>query len=422
MSELGWKYLTAEDKATILRGIRDGVAYGGPYHVEIYPSDRCNIDCFFCSTASLRGDDELPLVRIEELVSEMKEAGTRSVRFAGGGEPLFHRKTKDLLRLITGHDLPIENITTNAVLLGEEVTDILLRGRCDEIIVSLNTADSESYSKMMQTPARNFDRVVHNVRHLIAERKKLHQRTPKILLQYLVWKENYRSIPRMYELARELDVDHILFNGLAFLRPEQEMTPEETAEMMKLYEQVVRVDEYRRIAGIESFEQNLRPAVGEMSARLDAERRSKGPLRRLAHLIGRRDLSWREKIEHHLRASASRRVDQERAGFDQPCVIGWHSLVVRTGGPVAPCCILQGSPLGNIFKQSLREVWYGDDFGRFRRELAKIIAEGQKWEYDPVEDRTVVAMCGGKSSSVCPIKSYYYQADIPFLRELNAIQ
>ena len=114
MSELGWKYLTAEDKATILRGIRDGVAYGGPYHVEIYPSDRCNIDCFFCSTASLRGDDELPLVRIEELVAEMKAAGTRSIRFAGGGEPLFHRKTKDLLRMVTKSGLPIENITTRS--------------------------------------------------------------------------------------------------------------------------------------------------------------------------------------------------------------------------------------------------------------------------------------------------------------------
>src|SRR5712691_5298173 len=85
--DMGWRYLTAEDKRNILRGIRDGKAYGGPYHVEIYPADRCNIDCFFCSTASIRGNDELPLVRIEELVAEMKQVGTRSIRFAGGGEP-----------------------------------------------------------------------------------------------------------------------------------------------------------------------------------------------------------------------------------------------------------------------------------------------------------------------------------------------
>jgi MoaA/NifB/PqqE/SkfB family radical SAM enzyme len=419
MSELGWKYLTAEDKATILRGVRDGVAYGGPYHVEIYPSDRCNIDCFFCSTASIRGDDELPLARIEQLVGEMQQAGTRSIRFAGGGEPLFHRKTKDLLRMIGKSGIPIENITTNAVLLGQDMTGILLDGHCDEIIVSLNTADPDSYARMMQTPARNFDRVLTNVRHIVAERNRRKMRNPQIVLQYLVWKENYKSIPRMYALARELHVDSILFNGLAFLRPDQEMTAEETAEMMRLYEQVVRVDEFRRIAQIDSFEQDLRPAVGEMASRLDAERRARGKVRRIAHLVARRDLTWREKIEHQLRVRKNRHIERESEGLEQPCVIGWHSLVVRTGGPVAPCCILQGSPLGNIFKNSLREVWYGDEYARFRRELKRIVDAGQSWKPDAANDRTVVAMCGGKGKDVCPVKSFYYRSDLPFLRSLR---
>ncbi|HYS53280.1 MAG TPA: radical SAM protein [Thermoanaerobaculia bacterium] len=422
MSELGWKYLTAEDKATILRGIRDGVAYGGPYHVEIYPSDRCNIDCFFCSTASLRGDDELPLVRIEELVAELKEAGTRSIRFAGGGEPLFHRKTKDLLRMVTKSAIPIENITTNAVLLGEEVTDILISGECDQITVSLNTADADSYSKMMQTPGRNFDRVVANMKHLIAERRRRHRDTPRINLQFLVWKENYKSIPRMYALAREVDVDTIFFNGLAFLTPQQKMSAEETKEMMRLYEDVVRVDEYRRISIIDSYEQDIRPMVTDMNTRLDAERRKHGKLARLAHLVARRDVTWREKLAHRKKMAVARRVERESAGLEEPCLIGWHSMVVRTGGPVAPCCILQGSPLGDIFKSSLREVWFGQEYAQFRRELARIIRSGSAWQHDPAIDRTVVGMCGGKGGDeVCPIKSFYYKPDIPFLRELNGI-
>jgi len=117
MSELGWKYLTEDDKNTILRGIRDGVAYGGPYHVEIHPADRCNIDCFFCSTAALRGTDEVPLTRLEEMIAELKACGTRAIRLSGGGEPLFHRKAKDFLRTIAASGIPIENLTTNAVLL-----------------------------------------------------------------------------------------------------------------------------------------------------------------------------------------------------------------------------------------------------------------------------------------------------------------
>src|SRR5664279_396658 len=126
MSELGWKYLTAADKQEILRGVRDGVAYGGPYHVEIHPADRCNIECFFCSTATLRGTDELPLTRLEELIAELKECGTRSIRLSGGGEPLFHRKVKDVLQAIADSGIPIENMTTNAVLMGEEIASILI--------------------------------------------------------------------------------------------------------------------------------------------------------------------------------------------------------------------------------------------------------------------------------------------------------
>ena len=418
MASLGWNHLTDADKASIARGVRDGVAYGGPYHAEIYPADRCNIDCFFCSTAAIRGNDELPLSRIEELMSELREAGTRSVRLAGGGEPLFHRKTKDMLRAIAAAKLPIENVTTNAVLLGDEVAQLLI-GACDEITVSLNTADPESYASMMQTPARNFERVLANVRNLIAERKRQHAKRPVIELQFLAWRDNYKTIPRMYELARELDVDSIVFNGLGFLRPDQMMSAEQTAEMMRLYEQVVRVDEYRRIAIIDSYEQDIRPQLAEMNARIMAERNARGTFGRLAHFVTRRDVPLAQKIQHHRKVAKLQKIDREIAGLDEPCLIGWHSLVVRTTGMIAPCCILQASPLGNIFKQPLREVWFGEEYARFRRELSRIIRERAAWSHDAEADRTVVPMCGGKSAEVCPIKSFYYRTDVPFVRAIQ---
>src|SRR6266513_1723891 len=418
MAALGWKHLTEDDKATLARGVRVGVAYGGPYHAEIYPADRCNIDCFFCSTAAIRGNDELPLSRIEELMGELREAGTRSVRLAGGGEPLFHRKTKDMLRAIAAAKLPIENITTNAVLLGDEVAQILI-GTCDEITVSLNTADPESYASMMQTPARNFERVLTNVRNLLAERKRQGAKTPTIDLQFLVWRDNYKTIPRMYELARELDVDSIIFNGLGFLKPDQMMSAEQTAEMMRLYEQVVRIDEYRRIAIIDSYEQDIRPMLAEMNARIVAERQSLGTFGRLAHFVTRRDVPMMQKIAHHRRVAKLQKIDREIAGLDEPCLIGWHSLVVRTTGMIAPCCILQASPLGNIFKQSLREMWFGEEYARFRRELSRIIHERAAWSHDAAGDKTVVPMCGGKGAEVCPIKSFYYRTDVPFMKAIQ---
>lgn len=415
MSELGWKYLTRDDKAAILQGIEDGVAYGGPYHVEIHPADRCNIDCFFCSTAALRGTDEIPMPRFEELLGELKEAGTRALRLSGGGEPLFHRNIKAFLQAIAGSGIPIENMTTNAVLLRPEIVELLLPV-CDQVTVSLNTADEASYGSMMKTNPRNFQRVVDNVKHLVAERRKRGAKAPLVNLQYLVWKENYKTIPEMYRLAREMGVDTILFNGLAFLSPEQQMTPAETDEMMGLYEEIVRVDEYRKISCINSFEQDLSERVNEMNRRVGAER-SSSPLRRAARFLLRDDFTLPEKVDHFWKKAKAKRANHANLGLDDYCLIGWHSMLIRTTGTVAPCCILQGKELGNVYKQSVKDVWHGEAYKDFRRELTRIMRERERWQYDEATDKTVDGLCGKKNG--CPIASFYYWPDVRFMRSFN---
>ena len=421
MTDFGWKYLTAVDKANILRGMRDGVAHGGPYHVEIHPADRCNIDCFFCSTAVTRGTDEVPLSRLEQLLGELKAAGTRAISMAGGGEPLFHRKTKDFLRAIAASGIPIENLTTNAVLLNREVAAILIEA-CDQITVSLNTGDETSYASMMQTPPRNFHRVVENVRGLIELKRQSRSRTPEVILQFLVWKENFRSIPEMYDLARDIGVDWILFNGLALLPPEKKMTPAETDEMMALYREVVRRDEYRTIRGINTFEQDLAPLVARMNEELTRERRSAPWLRRAARFMTRRDYTMQEKRRHRRRLREEARIDRSTAGLTDSCIIGWYSLVVRTSGAVAPCCVIQDRDLGNVFTQSVDEIWNGERYRTFRKELSSIMLQGSDWRFDPSKHFTVLRKCGEDiGDDRCPVKSFYFKPDIPFMRQYDAL-
>jgi MoaA/NifB/PqqE/SkfB family radical SAM enzyme len=414
--DMGWRYLTAEDKRNILRGIRDGKAYGGPYHVEIYPADRCNIDCFFCSTAAIRGTDELPLDRMLSLIDEMKAAGTRAIRFAGGGEPMFHRKVKEILRRIVEAKLPIENITTNAVLLDEEVASLLTQC-CDMVTVSLNTADAESYASMMQTPARNFERVLKNVRNLARIRK---ERRPVIDIQFLVWRDNYKTIPQMYALARELGADTILFNGLSYLPPEKLMSDEQTAEMLALYEEVVRADEFRVIRNISSFERDISPEITAMIERLSAQRRTRGVVRRAFDFVTRSDFTLAEKLRHRGRLKADVKLAEEARKIDDACVIGWYSMVVRSTGEVAPCCILQAKSSGNIFRQPLEDVWRSEAYDAYRGELSSIIRGGEEWRPEGSE-QVVDANCGKRGTFLCPMRSFYYLRDAEFIREAGTL-
>ncbi len=417
MSQLGWDHLTREDKAAILKGIEDGVAYGGPYHVEFHPQDRCNVDCFFCSTASLRGKDEIPMPRFEELLGELKEMGTRTIRLSGGGEPLFHRKIHDFLRAVKASGLPIENLTTNGVLLRSEIAELLV-GTCEQVTFSLNTADETTYAAMMQTNERNFQRVLDNLRGLVAAKRRRGERNPHIKLQFLVWKENFRQIPEMYRLGCEAGADSILFNGLAFLPPEKLMSEAEIEAMMGLYEEVLRVDEYRRIDVVNSFEQDISERVTRIGVKLGEERKALSPARRLARLVTRNDFTLREKIDHNRRLRELRKIRTANEGLGTNCLIGWHSMLVRPTGLVAPCCLIQGAELGNVYRQSVREIWHGEPYNRFRAELSRIMRDQMDWRHDPETDETVTPLCGPQGN--CPVGSFYYYPDTPFLRAYNA--
>src|SRR5205085_955187 len=107
--------------------------------------------------------------------------------------------------------------------------------------------------------------------------------------------------------------DQILFNGLAFLPPEKKMTEAETDEMMALYEEVVRIDEYRTIAAVNSFEQDLSGRVAEMSHRLGAERSGVSLPRKAARFLLRDGFTLPEKVGHfqeRLRMRRSSRASQ----------------------------------------------------------------------------------------------------------------
>ena len=415
MSELGWKYLTASDKDAILRGIRDGVAYGGPYHVEIHPADRCNIECFFCSTAAIRGTDELPEDRFVQLIGELRQAGTRAIRFSGGGEPLFHRKIKNVLAAVVASGIPIENLTTNGVLLSEDISSLLLKC-CDQVTISLNTYGAESWARTMKSPERNYSRVLDNIRRLAAMKRGAGKKTPVINIQFLVWRENYRDIRRMYDLAVELGADTILFSGLAYLKPEERMTEDEYREMLGLYEEVIRIDEFRRIANIGSLERDLSADLSVILKRVSDERRAQPLVKRLLKFVTREG-SLREKVTHHLRSRRNARADQATAGFDAACIMGWYSMLIRSSGVVAPCCILQHKQLGHIMRDSAAHIWRGAEYQEFRKELTRIIALRREWHHS--DEKTVEAVCSVAGTDLCPMKSFYFVRDVPFVTGLN---
>jgi MoaA/NifB/PqqE/SkfB family radical SAM enzyme len=401
-----WEHLTRAEKAAILHSIADGGAPApSPRVVELSWQDRCNIDCFFCSTAEIRaGNFELSRERLERLFAEMAALGVRGVRLMGGGEPLFRKDAESLIRSLGEHGLRIADVTTNGVLLSEPVVRALYAAGCDEICISLNTADPDSYAAMMRTTSRNYGRVLENVRRAAAIKREVGADC-RLRLQFLIYQDNYRDLPRMADVFRESGADTFWLNGLYPVRPMPTMSEDDVAEMLRLYEAVLAEDYFEHLEKFSFWEQSI-------ADRIDASTRavfSRAPLARRARI----------KLRHTLTAGARR--EAESARLHEFCLVGWYSMTVNANGDAVTCCILQDhktAVLGNVHAASLAEIWNGSAFARFRAELREIMARrGSIAAGDFGRSCVVEPLCAQKDA--CPNRSYYWANDLAFRREFH---
>jgi MoaA/NifB/PqqE/SkfB family radical SAM enzyme len=420
MNSYGWSRLTRRDKEAILRGVRDGSVHGGPFHVEIHPSSRCGLGCFFCSTRSWRTREDLPLEIINRLASEMRALGTRSVCLSGGGEPLSHPRILDVINILTTSGVPVSHLTTNGQNLDLGVVDALIDARCDDVIVSLNCGDDRSYAAMMRTTPAMFSLVSSNVAALLERRRRRGVRRPAVILQFLVYRENHQTVPAMYEHARSLGVDGVIFNGLSFLPSEMKMTPAETEVMASHLETVMLHDEYRGVLGIGSFEQDVSGMVEQIEARIGEERNRLNRVERLWATLARRDFTLRDKWAHHWKMRRSVEIRRLLRDNVDPCIRPWYSMTVRSDGTVPVCCARQERILADVRTSSVSEIWFGTGFARLRSAMGHAIRQGPSWAPDRAAGSGVESRCSAATSDAgrCPFRSSYFSHDLRFLHRL----
>src|SRR5437762_7248409 len=206
----GWGEISAGDKRSVIDAIVNGRAPKGPLHLELDISDRCNVDCYFCNAMDVRTKENVPYERVAQILDEAVANGLRSVRFAGGGDPLFHRNIEQVIDYVHSKGLVVDNITSNALGLSAGVAERLVNGKTREIVVSLNAADADDYARMMQVKPAIFDKVVANVEHLVKLRGD--REHPCVVVQFLLDRHNFTRVAEMYVLGRRIGADVIVIN------------------------------------------------------------------------------------------------------------------------------------------------------------------------------------------------------------------
>jgi cyclic pyranopterin phosphate synthase len=150
--ERAWPRAETVDTRGIMAsmGVQDRL--GRPLaNLRLSVTDRCNLRCQYCMPERdyvwLPRADILTFEEIETLVDVFTSLGTTKVRLTGG-EPLLRKDLPDLLQLLSRKSALTDlALTTNGILLADQVSDLRAAG-LPRITVSLDTLQPDRFQAL----------------------------------------------------------------------------------------------------------------------------------------------------------------------------------------------------------------------------------------------------------------------------------
>ena len=87
-----------------------------PVHIQFLPTNRCNMNCNFCSCSERNQNLEIDFNLASSIIAECRKAGTKAVTITGGGEPLLYPYFSELVDCFVENRIKI-GLVTNGLLL-----------------------------------------------------------------------------------------------------------------------------------------------------------------------------------------------------------------------------------------------------------------------------------------------------------------
>ncbi len=98
--------------------------YIPPIHVQLMPTNKCNLNCSFCSCKKRNKKEGLTIGQIETLCRNLKKMGCKAATVTGGGEPLMHVDISLILDSLNNHGIKIGLVTNGLLLHRLKVDDL----------------------------------------------------------------------------------------------------------------------------------------------------------------------------------------------------------------------------------------------------------------------------------------------------------
>lgn len=160
-----------------------------PIHVQISPTNKCNLNCSFCSCAKRGERDEMDIHTLVRFVGWMRALGTKAVTITGGGEPLMYQHKGLLAGML--YDAGIKmGLVTNGVLLKYAETEFL---------------EKQTWCRISVSDDRDIDRLLESTQNAV-------ERAPDVdwAFSYVVTKEwDIEKINAVVDFANQYNFTHV---------------------------------------------------------------------------------------------------------------------------------------------------------------------------------------------------------------------
>lgn len=184
--------------------------HGLPISLAIEPTTSCNLRCPECPSglrSFTRPTGMLSQQLFEKVIDELSDT-LIWLTFYFQGEPFLHTGFLDMVKIASKRNI-YTSTSTNGHYLNQETARQTVESGLDRLIISIDGVTQRSYEAYRV--GGKLDKVLEGTKNIIHWKKKLKSKTPHVMFQFLVVRQNEHEITEVRTLAKELGVDEVVF-------------------------------------------------------------------------------------------------------------------------------------------------------------------------------------------------------------------
>ncbi len=182
--------------------------WGSPISIAIEPTTSCNLRCPECPSG-LRSfsrptgmlDENFFQKTIDELHKEIFY-----LTFYFQGEPYLNLKFLEMVKYASQKNI-YTSTSTNAHYLDDENAKATVESGLDRLIISIDGTTQESYQSYRI--GGDLQKVMDGTKNILKWKKALKSKTPHVIFQFVVFRQNEHEVEEVKKLGKQLGVDEV---------------------------------------------------------------------------------------------------------------------------------------------------------------------------------------------------------------------